>query len=77
MIRIDEKHVVFPDSYGYTAAIDTHKTNKHGEPVYSNIGYYSSLPGAISSVFERKKRLALAGLLAFAQLRPDGIWEGD
>ena len=60
MIRIDEKHVVLPDSYGYTAAIDTHKTNKQGEPVYSNIGYYSTLPGAISSVFERKKRMRLA-----------------
>lgn len=60
MIRVDDNYVIFSDTYGYTLAIDTHKTNKRGKPVYSNIGYYSSLPGAISAVFERKKRLALA-----------------
>lgn len=54
MIRLNNDWVIFVDTYNYSPARDTHKTDKKGNAVYDAIGHYSNLANAVIAIRERE-----------------------
>lgn len=50
MIKVNDDYVILVDTLNYTPCRDCHKTDKKGNPVYKNIGYYSNLEQALRGI---------------------------
>lgn len=60
MIRIKDDYVILVSEAEYTAAIDKHKIDKKGYPVYKELGYYSTFNGALKGIYEHMLRRGLS-----------------
>lgn len=52
MIRVNDDYFIRVDSDNYTACRDKHKTDKKGNALYTVVGYYSNLEGAIRGIIK-------------------------
>lgn len=59
MIRVTDKYVIQTDGMCYTVQEDKHKLDKNNNPVYDNLGYYSTLLGCLESIRVRCVKDAL------------------
>lgn len=59
MIRIKDDYVILVNNAEYTAAIDKHKTDKKGYPIYKELGYYSTFNSALKGIYEYMIRIGL------------------
>lgn len=59
MIRIKDDYVILVNNEDYTAAIDKHKTDKKGYPMYKELGYYSTFNSALKGIYEHMIRIGL------------------
>lgn len=59
MIKIKDDYVILVDEAEYTAAIDKHKTDKKGYPVYKVLGYYSTFEHALKGIYDYMVRIGL------------------
>lgn len=59
MIKIKDDYVILVDEAEYTAAIDKHKTDKKGYPIYKVLGYYSTFDRALKGIYEYMVRIGL------------------
>lgn len=51
MIRVYGDYVILVNNDEYTAAIDRHKKDKKGYNLYKDLGYYSTLSGALKGIY--------------------------
>lgn len=58
MIRIDKDYFITVDPYNYILCHDKHKTDKKGNAVYSVVGYYNNLEGAVQGAVADMSRRA-------------------
>lgn len=61
MIKLIHNYIVDVSQHNYTLMIDTGKQDKNGKPVYTAIGYYNSLSGAIIAAKEHHIRRQFYG----------------
>ena len=74
MIRVNDEFVITVNDCTYIAAVDKHKTDKEGKPMYKTIGYYPRLmiwhnlltrnakrPDRFRMIFDRRMELKHAG----------------
>ncbi len=69
MIQINERYIIDVETYNYVARrkhgtkVVTNKNtgDQREEIVYSTVGYYSSIPGAIKGIIEDMNKLHLRG----------------
>lgn len=59
MIRIKDDYVIIVGEAEYIAAIDRHKKNKKGYPIYKLLGYYSTFNNALKGIYEYMIRIGL------------------
>lgn len=59
MIRVNDEFVITVNDCTYIAAVDKHKTDKEGKPMYKTIGYYPSVKMALKGIFKYKARIVL------------------
>lgn len=59
MIKIKDDYVILVNNAEYTAAIDKHKTDKKGYPIYKELGYYSTFNSALKGIYEYMIRVGL------------------
>lgn len=52
MIVLINDLVVDVTEFNYTLMVDRHKTDKKGKPIYTTLGYYSNLAGAVNGAKE-------------------------
>lgn len=60
MVRIKDDYVILVSETEYTAAIDKHKIDKKGYPVYKELGYYSTFNGALKGLYSYMVRRGLS-----------------
>ena len=60
MIRVNSRYVIDVDPQNYTAQVDLKRKTPMGIPIRRNIGYYSTLYGAIKGIAENECREQLA-----------------
>lgn len=59
MIKIDDDYYIDVDDKCFTVKIDTHKTDKKGNIVYTTVGYYKNLQNAIKGAIDSKNKKKL------------------
>jgi len=60
MIRVNDNYYITVDKYNYTACRDKHKTDKKGNSLYSVVGYYGSVEGALRGIIDDMNERAFA-----------------
>lgn len=52
MIRVNDDYVILVDTLNYTPCRDIRKTDKKGNPIYKNLGYYTTLEYALKRIIK-------------------------
>lgn len=55
MIRVNDDYVIEVDAYNYTACKDRHRKDKNGEDIFTTVGHYSDVEGAIGGIIKDMK----------------------
>jgi uncharacterized protein (DUF488 family) len=59
MIRLKDNYCIDVEEKCYTVKINLHKTDKKGNTLYTTIGYYKDLEGAIKGVISHMNKQEL------------------